>query len=60
MAQGSTGFSKREIEALMAYMPHPNDVDTRLRPDYTAAYLKLSGVQQRLIEAAIWKDTRGW
>ena len=61
MAQGSTGFSKREIEAVMGHIPHPDALQgSPLWADYVVAYDKLVGVQQRLIDAQIWKETRGW
>ena len=61
MAVGSTGFSKREIEALMANIPHPDALKyDRVWEDYLAAYNKLAAVHQRLMDAQVWKETRGW
>jgi hypothetical protein len=49
MAQGSTGFSKQEIDALMLIINAAlDDRDGDLRGPAWRAYLKLVGVQQRM------------
>ena len=52
MAQGSTGFSKQEIDALMDVIGHPNDWPQGHSHEWELAimraYRKLQGVQKRL------------
>ena len=52
MAQGSTGFSKQEIDALLSVMGHLDpdhpSVPAHMRQAYWVAYDKLCRVQERL------------
>jgi hypothetical protein len=58
MAQGSTGFSKEEIDALMEVLDMGIGFD--IQGPLGRAYRKLYAVQQRLKAAEEWKATRGW
>ena len=59
MAQGSTGFSKQEIDALMEAI-HESWTVSLMEGPVLHAYLKLKGVQDRLQSVEDWKKAGGW